>query len=708
MSVLSRSSAFYLCLVGFMFGIIFVYFLSIRPFGWLFWSAIYFSITSLLGLLTLLFMKMFRSTSYWKKIIGGISCLAAIIILSVSIAFELDFFAPPSVNKNLTDQQWEQDLNHLLTSIQKRHPTKTTVDNSDQFKQAVVELKQKLHSLSTNQKIIEFNRIIALLNDGHSSLWPLFDPANFRAFPLKTYSFDDDLYIIDSSREYQQHIGAKIVGIGNLSIEETRARLSDITGAENNIGETVRFSLYVMLAELLEAEGIIENADIGVFTLENTDGDQYTIEIEPETATAWYFWYMYRFVDNKASSAFHNLRSDFYWFEYLEESKTIYFQFNIVQNDIFFGETLAEFTARLNDFANSTHFDRFIIDIRNNNGGNGQLLHPLIDMIANNPNINQKEKLFTITGRHTFSAAVMFAMGLENRTKSLFVGESMGATPNHYGDAEFIELPHSGLKILLSEILWENSITEDSRATIIPDLPVRYTHQDFVNSSDPAVDAIFNYQAATQPITTVDFNESAITGRYLFGTHKIATISTKQGSLNVNITDFSPRGFADVDSELYPVNEKELTTDIKGVTLRILNQDKGKIELYFDWRGIKKPLTPVEDSYRLALELIISEQYEQAFEKLKGGLTLPKHLNLESILNQIGYKVIENNSDLAIEIFEYNTQLNSLSSNAFDSLAEAYLRAGKKELAIINYQKALDLDHSNTNALNQLELIKKS
>ena len=98
MSVFSRSNSFYLCLVSFILSIFSLYFLSTRPFGGLFWSVIYFSIVSLLGLLILSFISMLRSTSYWKKLIGWISCLAAFSILISSIAFELNFFAPASVD----------------------------------------------------------------------------------------------------------------------------------------------------------------------------------------------------------------------------------------------------------------------------------------------------------------------------------------------------------------------------------------------------------------------------------------------------------------------------------------------------------------------------------------------------------------------------------------------------------------------------------
>jgi CubicO group peptidase (beta-lactamase class C family) len=76
----------------------------------------------------------------------------------------------------------------------------------------------------------------------------------------------------------------------------------------------------------------------------------------------------------------------------------------------------------------------------------------------------------------------------------------------------------------------------------------------------------------------------------------------------------------------------------------------------------------------------------------------------ESELNTLGYQLLysDKNSQSAIQIFVLNTVAHPLSSNAFDSLAEAYQVAGKKWLAKVNYIKALGLDPSNVHAKTML------
>jgi len=47
------------------------------------------------------------------------------------------------------------------------------------------------------------------------------------------------------------------------------------------------------------------------------------------------------------------------------------------------------------------------------------------------------------------------------------------------------------------------------------------------------------------------------------------------------------------------------------------------------------------------------------------------------------------------------------SYNAYDSLGEAYMRAGEKDFAIRNYEKSLELNPKNENAKKMLENLRR-
>jgi uncharacterized membrane protein len=76
----------------------------------------------------------------------------------------------------------------------------------------------------------------------------------------------------------------------------------------------------------------------------------------------------------------------------------------------------------------------------------------------------------------------------------------------------------------------------------------------------------------------------------------------------------------------------------------------------------------------------------------------------ESELNSLGYRLLNAKKFKdAIRIFQLNVEAYPQSSNVYDSLGEAYMDDGNKPLAIANYQKSLQLNPKNRNAVIYLQ-----
>jgi len=79
----------------------------------------------------------------------------------------------------------------------------------------------------------------------------------------------------------------------------------------------------------------------------------------------------------------------------------------------------------------------------------------------------------------------------------------------------------------------------------------------------------------------------------------------------------------------------------------------------------------------------------------------------EDELNTLGYELIKANQPAeAIRIFQLNVEAYPKSANTYDSLAEGYMDDGNKPQAIANYQKSLQLNPKNRNAVQMLEKLK--
>jgi len=88
--------------------------------------------------------------------------------------------------------------------------------------------------------------------------------------------------------------------------------------------------------------------------------------------------------------------------------------------------------------------------------------------------------------------------------------------------------------------------------------------------------------------------------------------------------------------------------------------------------------------------------------------SLIKYWHSEDDINEWGYSFLQHNEkEKALEVFKLNVFLHPQSAKAYDSLGEAYLKSGNKELAIQNYKKALELNPNYESSRKALEQIMK-
>jgi len=90
-----------------------------------------------------------------------------------------------------------------------------------------------------------------------------------------------------------------------------------------------------------------------------------------------------------------------------------------------------------------------------------------------------------------------------------------------------------------------------------------------------------------------------------------------------------------------------------------------------------------------------------AFEKQKGS---KEYILRENEMNALAYQFLQSGKmNEAIAIFKLNVAEFPESSNVYDSLGEAYMELGNKELAILNYKKSIEMDPNNENGKEMLK-----
>jgi hypothetical protein len=70
---------------------------------------------------------------------------------------------------------------------------------------------------------------------------------------------------------------------------------------------------------------------------------------------------------------------------------------------------------------------------------------------------------------------------------AMLIGEPTGGKPNCYGEVLRIKMKHSSIVINYSTKYY-HLIEDDSMLSLLPDVQIEYTIQDYINLTDPCMD----------------------------------------------------------------------------------------------------------------------------------------------------------------------------------------------------------------------------
>lgn len=123
--------------------------------------------------------------------------------------------------------------------------------------------------------------------------------------------------------------------------------------------------------------------------------------------------------------------------------------------------------------------------------------------------------------------------------------------------------------------------------------------------------------------------------------------------------------------------------------------------------AIKRIIYP--DAENIIMQVLKTKGIDSAlthYRKMK--LQYPSEWLSEDILNNIGYiEIKDGHIGAAISLFKLNVEMYPDVYTTYSSLAEGYMHAGNNEVAIKNFEKSLQLNPANTNAVKMLKKLKE-
>jgi hypothetical protein len=390
---------------------------------------------------------------------------------------------PPPPPADTRDGRWVQDIDYLADQLSRLHPNLFARTSRAEFDRAVDEARQAVPSRRDHEVAVSLLRIAALPGDAHTSVAL---PGTFRRLPVQFSRFPDGLYVVQAEASLAGALGARVLAIGERTVEEAAEAVRPLVSYENEAWLAVRAPSFLAVPEILHAMRVTPDVDAARLFLEDERGARFTAEARAVAAST--------LLDLTTSAGFplplhRRRRNENYWFERLPEG-VLYLQYNRCQNA---AEPFTAFAERVFSELDRDPSLRLVVDVRHNGGGNSGVDDALFRGLDARRARFTRGQLFGLITGETFSSAMWTADDLRRRG-AVLVGTPTGGKPNSYGNVGNFFLRNSGLQAFYSTTFFRLVEGADP-ASVVPDLPVAPTIRDYREGRDPLLQAALDYRA---------------------------------------------------------------------------------------------------------------------------------------------------------------------------------------------------------------------
>ncbi len=386
------------------------------------------------------------------------------LILSVYCFFVFGAFCNAQ-NEN----KWTQDIEYYHKTLEEKHIDLYHTISKEEFNTKIEKLKSNLHKLTDFQIIVELMRLTQEVgdgkSDGHTSV-PLWNRESLN-YPIKIFDFDGELRVISTDKKNKGLLGKILKSIDGTPIEDVYKKVSELTPfTENKLSSMDRTCSYMMNSEILEAINVTKSIVQAEFKFIDDNGKYESIILKSYNKKTLAglkrktLSVLHPDINRPEESKFNNL-----WFTSLNNSNTIFINFKKYPSE----KDMNEFSESVYNYIEMNKSKNLIIDLRDNYGGDFFMGSILISWLNATDFINWKSKVYVLTNRATYSAAMVNAVQFRQLLNAKVVGEPTGANPNGYQDLGQFNLPNSKLLITYTKRLFrlQNTNTKGVQPDIL-------------------------------------------------------------------------------------------------------------------------------------------------------------------------------------------------------------------------------------------------
>lgn len=399
------------------------------------------------------------------------------MILSIMIMATGCMPSEDSYKADSRDEMWINDISYIEEKLPKVHKDLYFDITPKEFQSQMNDLKTKVSSYSDEEIQIELSKIIASVGDTHTG----FSISSELVYPFELHWFDEGIYIMNTVKEYEELLYGKIITIDGKKIEAVAESIKPMLKGANESWFKTQIVYYLSMPNVLKYFDIVKDDNIELSILLG-NGEIKNIELSPMN----YKDIVPIDIPENDKILYKLYPNQNYWYKYLEDEKLLYINYRSCRQ--MREKPFQIFSKEIWEFIDKNEVEKLVLDIRENRGGRSPILNPFIDDLKNSE-FNDKNKLYVIIGKDTYSSAILNAIDLKKNTNAYFVGEETGGNPNHYGEVEEFQLPNHKDYSVRYSTKYFNWNTESSD-TLKPDKVIKESFESFINSKDPVLEWI--------------------------------------------------------------------------------------------------------------------------------------------------------------------------------------------------------------------------
>ena len=388
------------------------------------------------------------------------------------------------MKNNFNEQQidYSADARVVISELEAVHPMFLLDEVPASYEKSKAEYIEYTSKPITRTAFrLAMQKFLAMLGDGHISMCLALNK-NSLYIDIAWVANVGKLYLLD---ENNKPTNIEIINIGGVTVDKITEQVDIYNAAENESARQYNYALFCRQEDMLKLAGC-NYADSNI-EIKMSDGQTKTYKlIESDGFTIW--------LGSKPKYIIkHKMINDVF-----------YIDLRTFQPDSSVDETAEKIKSAVQDGVK-----KFIIDIRDNSGGNsdvGDQLLQAMGMAAPNygafvrnsdlvrqrhgnigdgesdifkPDLsravaNKNITLLVLTNVNTFSSATMLGVWVQDGKLGKIVGQTSCNRPNAYGDMIGIDLPVSNIELLLSHKRFLRPDTSASPDSLIPDIEVPF------------------------------------------------------------------------------------------------------------------------------------------------------------------------------------------------------------------------------------------